>query len=139
MCGGIKTAVAGRNVKSLTPLLTFLKKYIRHPAYKLVLIDVANIVIDVYSDTLDETPALVLPFTQLKDEIEAEVRLSREHISLMGAIEMFFTASNQERPQATTSIEQLTATSAVCNSDVLQALEGGSRARSAEAVLVEVS
>lgn len=138
-CGGIKTAVAGRNVKSLTPLLTFLKKYIRHPAYKLVLIDVANIVIDVYSDTLDETPALVLPFTQLKDEIEAEVRLSREHISLMGAIEMFFTASNQERPQATTSIEQLTATSAVCNSDVLQALEGGSRARSAEAVLVEVS
>ena len=43
--GGIRTAVAGRDVKKLTPLLSFIIKNIRHPAYKPVLMDVANVVI----------------------------------------------------------------------------------------------
>ncbi|XP_045590796.1 U3 small nucleolar RNA-associated protein 15 homolog [Procambarus clarkii] len=137
--GGIRTAVAGREVKTLLPLLNFLIKYIRHPGYKQVLIDVVNVVIDVYGDTLDENPALVRQFTRLKDEVAAEVRLSREHVSLMGAIQIFLTASNPERAPTTTSIQQLTATSSVCNSDVHKALHPSSSAKSAAAVVVDVS
>lgn len=67
------------------------------------------------------------------------MRLSREHVSLMGAIQIFLTASNPERAPTTTSIQQLTATSSVCNSDVHKALHPSSSAKSAAAVVVDVS
>ncbi|KAG7166962.1 U3 small nucleolar RNA-associated protein 15-like, partial [Homarus americanus] len=136
---GIKTAVAGREVKTLKPLLYFVLKNIRHPAYKKVLMDVANVIIDIYGDTLDENPGLVKHFMQLKEEVAAEMRVAREHISLMGAIQMFLTASNPERAPAMTSIQQLTATSTLHYNDVHKALQPSSSAKSAPTVVVDVS
>ncbi|KAG0721193.1 U3 small nucleolar RNA-associated protein 15 [Chionoecetes opilio] len=136
--GGIKTAVAGRDVKKLTALLGFLIKNIRHPAYKPVLMDVANAVIDVYGDTLDENPKLVRHFRRLKEEVAAELQLCVEHSALMGAIQMFLTTSTPHtNTSSLVSVQQLATTE--CSSTRAAMLHPSSTATSASNVVVEVN
>lgn len=92
--GAMKSAVAGKDTKTLSPLLAFITKQIRNPKYCRIIMDVANIVVDVYSDSIEEHPAQVRLFRRLCEEIEIEMRLSREHVALMGAIQMFLNASS---------------------------------------------
>ncbi|XP_064097957.1 U3 small nucleolar RNA-associated protein 15 homolog [Macrobrachium nipponense] len=66
---GLKTAVAGRDAKELTRLMEFIKKNIRHPLYKQTLMDVTHSLIDVYEDELDNSPALVKHFRNLRSEL----------------------------------------------------------------------
>ncbi|MPC29304.1 U3 small nucleolar RNA-associated protein 15 homolog [Portunus trituberculatus] len=135
--GGIRTAVAGRDVKKLTPLLSFLIKNIRHPAYKPVLMDVANVVIDVYGDTLDENPQLVRHFQRLKEEVAAELQLIVEHSALMGAIQMFLTTSNPHLNTSLVSVQQLATTE--CSSTPARMLHPSSSAKSASNLVVDVN
>lgn len=135
--GGIRTAVAGRDVKKLTPLLMFLIKNIRHPAYKPVLMDVANIVIDVYGDSLDENPQLVRHFRRLKDEVAAELQLCKEHSALMGAIQMFLTTSSPHtNTSSLVSVQQLATTEG--HNTLSRMLHPSSSAKSASSLVVDV-
>ncbi|XP_068215752.1 U3 small nucleolar RNA-associated protein 15 homolog [Palaemon carinicauda] len=93
---GLKTAIAGRDAKELTRLMEFIKRNIRHPLYKQPLMDVVHALIDVYEDSLDESPALVKHFRNLRSEIHIEMELTREHASLMGVLQMFLTVSNTD-------------------------------------------
>ncbi|XP_042856793.1 U3 small nucleolar RNA-associated protein 15 homolog [Penaeus japonicus] len=134
---GLKTAIAGRDVKQLTPLLNFVIRYVRNPLYKQLLIDTSNVIIDLYSDSLHENPALVRQFRRLQDEIDAELRISREYIGLMGAIEMFLVASEPERAPSTINPQHLASTSMHEHKNSNKLLPS-SAAKSAAAVVVDV-
>ncbi|XP_047474375.1 U3 small nucleolar RNA-associated protein 15 homolog [Penaeus chinensis] len=134
---GLKTAIAGREVKQLVPLLNFVIRYVRNPLYKQLLLDVSNVIIDLYSDSLHENPALVRQFRRLQDEIAAELRISREYIGLMGAIEMFLSASEPERVPSTLNPQHLASTSTYENESSGNFLQSSPK-KSSAAVVVDV-
>ncbi|KAK4327189.1 hypothetical protein Pmani_002325 [Petrolisthes manimaculis] len=136
---GLKAAVSGRSIGLLHHILKFTIEYIRYPAYKQVLTDVANCLIDVYGDSLHEIPGLAKGFRRLRKEIATEITSCREDISMIGALQMFLTASTPHLSSTSTNIQHLTASSNICNSDVQKALQPSVSARSSEAVIVEVS
>ncbi|KAK7072701.1 snoRNA-binding rRNA-processing protein [Halocaridina rubra] len=101
---GLKTAVAGRDAKELSRLVEFVKKHLRHPVYKHALMDVTNILIDVYEDSLQDNPGIVNLFRKLKDEVRVEMELTREHMALMGVLQMFMTVSDTEKERTSSNI-----------------------------------
>lgn len=72
-------------------------------------------------------------------QIAQEIAACREDISLIGALQMFLTASTPHQSSTNTDLKQLTASSTVCSSDVQKALQPSVSAKSAEAVVVDVS
>nr|CAB3267575.1 U3 small nucleolar RNA-associated protein 15 homolog [Phallusia mammillata] len=91
----IRAALAGRDEKKLLVLMKFLCRYITKISFAPILLDVAEMVIDIYSDTLDEATLVVQNmFQRLRDIIRREARLQRDMNKLMGCMETILTASN---------------------------------------------
>ena len=91
----LKIALAGRNARKLSPITRFIIKNIRDPRFKRVLLCVANNLMEVYEDSIEEYPFLIKFYRKLKQEIDLEVKNSMENISMIGIIEMFLSSSNQ--------------------------------------------
>jgi WD40 repeat protein len=86
-------------------LLTFLCRYIAHPKYSALLIDVANVAIDLYapllglsnkaegsSDSKDTIESLLF---NLKSKINAEISISKELLGVQGTLDLIMAASVQ--------------------------------------------
>lgn len=119
---GLKTAVAGRDSKQLARLMEFLNKNIRHPMCKQTLMDVANTLIDVYGDSLDDNPGMVKLFRNLRSEIHIEMELTREHASLMGVLQMFLAISDTERETSSSRILPQSSQSVISENSLLHSL-----------------
>jgi U3 small nucleolar RNA-associated protein 15 len=86
-------------------LLTFLCRYIAHPKYSALLIDVANVAIDLYapllglankaegsSDSKDTIESLLF---KLQSKIKAEISISKELLGVQGTLDLIMAASVQ--------------------------------------------
>ena len=99
--GGSSKSVGGGGV---TLLLTFLCRYISHPKYSALLIDVANVAIDLYapllganktegsSDSKDSIESLLF---KLQRKIKAEISISKELLGVQGTLDLIMAASVQ--------------------------------------------
>ena len=88
----------------MTLLLTFLCRYISHPKYSALLIDVANVAIDLYapllganktegsSDSKDSIESLLF---KLQRKIKAEISISKELLGVQGTLDLIMAASVQ--------------------------------------------
>lgn len=85
----LSRVMANRNSKSLTPILRFLIKYISDYRYTKILIDVANILLDVYEDTIHLQSAEVAKmFISLSKSLQEEVEHTEQLAHLQGALQL---------------------------------------------------
>lgn len=90
---GLKIALSNRDERSLEPVLRFLVKYIAHPRYSQLLIDVANIVLDMYSSVLGQSIAVDELIVRLKQQIDEETQLQKHLLHLMGSLNLILAAN----------------------------------------------
>lgn len=55
---GLGIALAGRDEETLQPLVAFIVKYITHPRYASLLIDVCNVLFDLYASVVGQSPVI---------------------------------------------------------------------------------
>jgi U3 small nucleolar RNA-associated protein 15 len=84
---GTKIALQGRNDETLEPLLRFLVKYLCHPQYSSVLVNVCEMVIDMYAQVVGQSVAIDEQFKKLESAMRRETQLHQKLLPLLGALE----------------------------------------------------
>ncbi|CAG8449475.1 11999_t:CDS:10 [Ambispora leptoticha] len=91
---GLRQALAERDDASLQPIIRFLTKNINNPRYTNLLVDVGNLIIDMYSTSYGLTPSPIIEefkklYKKVKSELDYQIELSR----VLGSLEMIFVAA----------------------------------------------
>eukprot|EP00039_Didymoeca_costata_P012009 m.171831 g.171831 ORF g.171831 m.171831 type:complete len:498 (+) comp15357_c0_seq7:304-1797(+) len=85
---GLQQALAGRNDVSLKPILLFVSKHISNPRFSSLLLDVTNLLLDMYGSVFGQSPMVDDCFAKLKKRIKAEVELQQQLFSMMGTLDL---------------------------------------------------
>ncbi|XP_046400073.1 U3 small nucleolar RNA-associated protein 15 homolog [Ischnura elegans] len=91
---GLHGALAGRDHKFLMRFVKFIVRYMGDYRFAQVLMDTSNIMLDVYGDSIHQSPDMALLLRKLQDCLRDEEELTCRMLSLQGAIEMFMASSS---------------------------------------------
>ncbi|KAJ2032889.1 U3 small nucleolar RNA-associated protein, partial [Coemansia sp. S2] len=89
---GLNTALAGRDELSLDPIVRFVVKFVDHPRYTGVLINVTEVLLDIYGDLLHQSSRIAELLGRLKAKVRMELRLQQDLTMLLGSMEMLMSA-----------------------------------------------
>ena len=87
---GLKIALSGRDEDSLVPVLSFLNKYLCNPRYTPTLIDVTNIILDIYGPKLGQSPKVDDLLAKLQLKIALELKFQKQAFEIMGSLDTIF-------------------------------------------------
>ncbi|XP_011688493.1 PREDICTED: U3 small nucleolar RNA-associated protein 15 homolog [Wasmannia auropunctata] len=91
---GLKRALAGRDGKSLVNIIKFLNKYIGSIRFGRVLLHVANVLLEVYEDHLDELSEEARKmFAMLSQKLQEEEQLIIALSQLQGSMQMILSGA----------------------------------------------
>ncbi|KAI9251965.1 WD40-repeat-containing domain protein [Sporodiniella umbellata] len=95
---GLKQAITGRDDVSLEPMMRFLIKNIHHPRYTNLLVDVSEALIDCYTRVFGQSPLIDDLLSRLTAKVKQEIKLQKELIETMAALDMLFAKSSSITP-----------------------------------------
>jgi U3 small nucleolar RNA-associated protein 15 len=95
---GLKTALGGRDEKSLILLLNYLCKYVNDPRFSYFLMYIVDQTLDLYAPTLGNCPATDKLFVDLRKRIHRETQNIAALMELQGALDLILTASHTKDP-----------------------------------------
>ncbi|GFR78201.1 U3 small nucleolar RNA-associated protein 15 homolog [Elysia marginata] len=99
--GHIRAALSGRDDQSLQGILVFIHKNLSNPSFMGTLIDVFNLILDIYGmPALINSGPLETQLVKLKELISTEVRLMTGVQQIMGSLDLLFTAADNQTPPA---------------------------------------
>lgn len=90
---GLRTALAGRDDVLLEPILRLLLKHVADPRFGEMVCDVSNVVIEMYTPVLGQSPLIDTLFLRLRKKVAAELRFQQELVKARGALEMLFASA----------------------------------------------
>jgi len=97
---GLKTAVGGRDEKSLGLLLQYLSKYINDPRFSQLLMEVVDVVLELYGNQIGKCPTTDKLFLNIRNRVDREVRNIRQLTCLQGSIDLILAAASaSEKPE----------------------------------------
>uniref|UniRef100_UPI00398F5BC3 U3 small nucleolar RNA-associated protein 15 homolog n=1 Tax=Pristiophorus japonicus TaxID=55135 RepID=UPI00398F5BC3 len=88
--GTLQNALAGRNEKQLSILLSFLIRNVVDPRFTAVLINVAEIIVGIYSSVIGESSVIDQQFLRLQDLVEKEIDYQEELLEVLGMMDTLF-------------------------------------------------
>ncbi|XP_072437755.1 U3 small nucleolar RNA-associated protein 15 homolog isoform X1 [Chiloscyllium punctatum] len=88
--GVLQNALAGRDEKQLSVLLSFLIRNVVDPRFTSVLVNVAEIIVDIYSSVIGESPLVDNQFLKLQDLLEKEIDYQEELLEVLGMMDTIF-------------------------------------------------
>ncbi|XP_062588909.1 U3 small nucleolar RNA-associated protein 15 homolog [Saccostrea cucullata] len=91
--GAIKAALACRSDLSVGYIIQFIKRNISKPSFQPILLDVANLLLDLYADQVGQSPVMDCQLTELRDTVEQEVNYMTELSEVMGMLDTVFAAA----------------------------------------------
>lgn len=87
--------MAGRTHNSLSSIILFIIRYIGDHRFSRVLIDVANILLDVYEEQFKEfTGPLGRSFINLSKALHREEKVTKDFLQMQGALELILSGAN---------------------------------------------
>lgn len=89
----LQQALSNRDDVTLEPFLQFLNKYITNSQYSSQLIDIANIVIDIYAPILGQSIVIDELFSRLNKKLTNEIALQTEYTKFQGELETIIASS----------------------------------------------
>jgi len=90
---GLVSALSNRDEESLEPLLAFTVGFITNPNYTPVLIGVANLLCDIYSDVFGQSDTIDEYFQKLQVSVKAECHTQTTLSKLIGQIDVVMYAA----------------------------------------------
>lgn len=90
---GLTIALSGRDDIGLAALLQFLHKYIDHPFFAALCMDVTNTIINIYGQVLGHSVVLDDLFLKLNKKLKEENELQQSLFSLLGTVELYINSS----------------------------------------------
>ena len=90
---GLTIALQGRDERTLEPLLSFAARYVAHPRYASLVLDVAHRIIDLYSGVLGHSDAIDELFVKLQRQVRAEMQLQQQMRHVIGTLDCIISAS----------------------------------------------
>ncbi|KAK3098153.1 hypothetical protein FSP39_016684 [Pinctada imbricata] len=111
---GIRSALAGRDEKSLTIIVRFIQKNIGNPRLMPILVDVTNLLLEIYSCQIGHCSAVDTILLKLKETVDQEIMYMKQFMELMGSMDTVFAAVSQldtpthDNSDSTTVISQST-------------------------------
>eukprot|EP01138_Halocafeteria_seosinensis_P011431 gb/GECG01011675.1/.p1 GENE.gb/GECG01011675.1/~~gb/GECG01011675.1/.p1 ORF type:complete len:685 (+),score=124.48 gb/GECG01011675.1/:1-2055(+) len=91
--GGLRAAIANRDETNLEPLVSFVVRYITHPRYSSVLLDVANMILDIYAPVMGQSYTIDHWFVKLQHKLREELKVQHQLFHLQGALDAIVAAS----------------------------------------------
>uniref|UniRef100_A0A8D0BFP5 U3 small nucleolar RNA-associated protein 15 homolog n=1 Tax=Salvator merianae TaxID=96440 RepID=A0A8D0BFP5_SALMN len=88
--GTLRNALAGRDEKQLSILLSFLIRYVTDSRFAPVLIDVAENIIDIYMPVVGQSSVIDKQFLKLQNLVEKEIDLQEELLEVLGMMDALF-------------------------------------------------
>jgi len=89
----LKTALSGRTNEELEPVVTFLIHHITNPRYASSLVDVSNILLDIYAPVLGLSICLTELLQKLKKKIYEELLFQKQMFELLGTLDLMINSS----------------------------------------------
>ncbi|KJE94791.1 U3 small nucleolar RNA-associated protein 15 [Capsaspora owczarzaki ATCC 30864] len=90
---GLRIALAGRDEITLEPLIVFLIKNIANPRYSSLLIDLSNMLFDIYTPALGQSIVIDELFVKLQRVIATEIAFQKQLYQLIGSLDMILSSS----------------------------------------------
>nr|XP_034956025.1 U3 small nucleolar RNA-associated protein 15 homolog [Zootoca vivipara] len=98
--GTLKNALAGRDEKQLSVLLSFLIRHVTDARFAPVLINVAEMIIEIYRPVVGQSSVIDRQFLELQNLIEKEIDLQEELLEVLGMMDaLFATMARKPIPQ----------------------------------------
>ncbi|KAB1280669.1 U3 small nucleolar RNA-associated protein 15-like protein [Camelus dromedarius] len=88
--GVLANALAGRDEKEISRVLNFLIRNLSQPRFAPVLINAAEIIIDIYLPVIGQSPVVDKKFLVLQGLVEKEIDYQRELLETLGMMDMLF-------------------------------------------------
>jgi U3 small nucleolar RNA-associated protein 15 len=104
---GLTVALSGRDESTLDPLLAFCARYISHPRYTRLVVQVSHRIVDLYCGVLGHSDAIDELFHKLRQQVKAEVSFHREIMRVVGSVDEIISASALTRASDTTVYDEL--------------------------------
>jgi U3 small nucleolar RNA-associated protein 15 len=96
---GLGIALSGREEATLEPIVSFCARYVNHPKYSKLVIQVVQKVLDLYASTLGHSDAIDELFLKLHKQVRAEVGFQRQILRVMGSLDgIISTATMPKQP-----------------------------------------
>lgn len=80
---GLRQSLSGRDEHGLKPILSFVVKHIANPRYASALIDIGNILIDMFAPGMGQSPVVDELFVKLQRKLRAELALQQNLFQLL--------------------------------------------------------
>lgn len=96
--------LSGRNEISLKPILVFLVKHVRNPKYSPIILQVANMILDLYAPTIGLSPTIDKLYLSLQTKVNEEIEFQKQLTSLMGIFETLFASNFKQSSNATQAL-----------------------------------
>ncbi|KAG8226235.1 hypothetical protein J437_LFUL006337 [Ladona fulva] len=103
---GLHGALAGRETKSLIKIMRFILRNIGDHRFMRVLLDVVDVLLDVYGDSVNQSPEIALLLEKLMNRLKEEERMTVNLINLQGSIEMLVAGmESANHPQSQSTVD----------------------------------
>ncbi|KAI8340753.1 WD40-repeat-containing domain protein [Chlamydoabsidia padenii] len=89
----LSNALAGRDDVSLEPLVRFLLRHIHNPRYTGVIVDVSEVLLDVYQKVFGESPLIDKLVSQFRQKVSNEIKLQKDILQVVASLDMLFARS----------------------------------------------
>lgn len=94
---GLGIALSGRDETSLEPIVSFSARYVNHPKYSKLVIQVVQKMLDLYASVLGHSDAIDELFTKLHKQVRAEVGFQRQILRVMGSLDGIISTATMPR------------------------------------------
>ena len=84
---GLLTALGGRDEDSLLSVLNFIFKQMNTPAYSKTLIKLFNIILDMYSVVIHQSPLVCDLILKISQKIQVEIKSITSMMKILGLLE----------------------------------------------------
>eukprot|EP00040_Diaphanoeca_grandis_P039484 m.259188 g.259188 ORF g.259188 m.259188 type:complete len:499 (-) comp37676_c0_seq1:100-1596(-) len=94
--GALKQALSGRDEVTLKPLLTFVAQNIVNPRFASLLLDVADVIIDLYGAVIGQSAVVDEYFVKLHRKLQAEAKFQQQLFELMGSMDLLLSSRDAQ-------------------------------------------
>lgn len=84
---GLSIALSGRDEQALEPLLSFIARYVAHPRYSPLLVQIAHKLLDIYSSVLGHSDGIDELFFKLQRQVRSETTFQKQIMRALGSLD----------------------------------------------------
>ena len=90
---GLTIALSGRDEIALEPLLSFIARYVAHPRYSPLLVQISHKLLDIYSGVLGRSDGIDELFFKLQRQVRTETNFQKQIMRALGSVDCIIQAS----------------------------------------------